>query len=453
MFDVFVEGAVDGAPDAVRRLADTMAVKFGLSADDFVARLVRGRVRVKAKVDRQTADAYVRELVKIGARCVVEESRPTAATPPAGVRLATPPGGLRAVTPPAGVRTPPSRADLLRTTPAAGVAQTSRTTPPVGSAVQRPPTSPRAASVSSGPSEARAHTISAGIPTRPPAPLVAATFRTPAGGTPTKPPASTSGLSAATSGLSAATMDPGTPTNLGALDTSSPLALSSLDGNDAMSDADSSGSFGPPLELDNGPSGEPGKLIAPKAAPGTTKPPVSKDRPKDEPLDLFAPPDAGEEHVAVELAADEVEYKARKQTPLPMPVAVPPRDATPIPQRSSSPAIAQATQAPARSKLGPLADLKIRFAAGVVAAILVGFLPATLIASIRERSAFKAIDDSYVQTTLDPANQTADVDASFLDKKKSARRDIALTSMLIWAIGGGAIAYVWFRRVPWDRWA
>ncbi|HEV7555729.1 MAG TPA: hypothetical protein VGO00_09760, partial [Kofleriaceae bacterium] len=230
MFDVFVEGAVETTPDAVRRLADTMAVKFGLSADDFVARLVRGRVRVKAKVDRSTADAYVRELVKIGAKCTVEESRPTAATPPVGVRITTPPGGLRATTPPAGVRSPPpSRAELLRTTPAAGVAQTSRTTPPVGSAVQRPPTSPRAASISSGPTEARAHTISAaGMPPRPPAPLVAATFRTPAGGTPTKPPISTSGLSAA--------MDPAAQTNLGALDTSSPLALSSLDGNDATND-------------------------------------------------------------------------------------------------------------------------------------------------------------------------------------------------------------------------
>ena len=446
MFDVFVEGAVETTPDAVRRLADTMAVKFGLSADDFVARLVRGRVRVKAKVDRQTADAYVRELVKIGARCTVEESRPTAATPPSGVRLTTPPGGLRAATPPSGVRQPPpSRAALLRTsTPPSGVAHTSRTTPPVGSAVQRPPTSPRAASVSTGPTEARAHTISSsGIPPRPPAPLVAATFRTPASGVPTKPPPA--------SGLSAAA-DQSTPTNLGALDTSSPLALSSLDGNDAMTD--SSGSFGPPLELDNGPSGAPGKLIAPKPAAKAAAPP--KDRPKDEPLDLFAPPDAGEEHVAVELADDEVEYKARKQlnTPPPMAVVTPPRDATPIPRRDSAPAITPASEpARPRSKLGPLADLKIRFAAGVVVAILVGFLPATVIASLREHAAFKAIDESYVEASIDPANQNPDLDGTFLDKKRSARRDIALTSMLIWALGGGAIAYVWFRRVPWARWA
>jgi len=266
---------------------------------------------------------------------------------------------------------------------------------------------------------------------------------------PTKPPP--------TSGLSAAETELVTPTSLGALDTSSPLALSSLDGTDAMTD--SSGSFGPPLELDNGPSGEPGKLIAPKP-PARPTPSPSKDRPKDEPLDLFAPPDAGEQHIAVEIASDELEYQARKQmsTPPPMAVVTPTRDATPIPgtERRSSPAIAAQAEPPlarARSKLGPLADIKIRFAAGVVAAILVGFLPATLIASIREHSAFKAIDDSYVEASIDPTNQNPDLDGTFLDKKKSARREIAITSMLIWALGGGAIAYVWFRRVPWDRWA
>src|SRR5262249_24954470 len=111
MFDVFVEGAVDASPDAVRRLADTMAAKFGLAADDLVARLARGRVRVKARVDRATAEAYGRQLEKIGARCIVEEARPTAQTPPAGVKVASPPASrselLKMSTPPAGVRATP----------------------------------------------------------------------------------------------------------------------------------------------------------------------------------------------------------------------------------------------------------------------------------------------------------------------------------------------------------
>src|SRR4051812_6188327 len=124
MFDVFVEGAVDSSADAIRRLADKMAIKFGLSAGDLVARLVRGRVRVKAKVDRGTAEAYVRELDKIGARCVIEAARPTAQTPPVGVPVTSSPltGSGRA--------TPPSRAELLRApiSPA-----TSRSTTPPGS--------------------------------------------------------------------------------------------------------------------------------------------------------------------------------------------------------------------------------------------------------------------------------------------------------------------------------
>src|SRR5262249_13060951 len=144
-----------------------------------------------------------------------------------------------------------------------------------------------------------------------------------------------------------------------------------------------------------------------------------------------------------------VEYKARKRTPPPMQAVTPPRDATPVPERRPSPALA--TPVP-RSKLGPLADVRIRFAAGVVAAILVGFVPATIVASIRERSAYKAIDDSYVDASKDPAAPD-DLDATFLGKKKSARQEIALTSLLIWAVGGGAVAYVWFRRVPWNRWA
>src|SRR5215470_8550654 len=62
VFDVFVEGPVDPSPGAVRKLAETIAGKYGLSAEDFATRLARGRVRVKAKVDRHTADAYVKSL-------------------------------------------------------------------------------------------------------------------------------------------------------------------------------------------------------------------------------------------------------------------------------------------------------------------------------------------------------------------------------------------------------
>src|SRR5262249_19537154 len=146
------------------------------------------------------------------------------------------------------------------------------------------------------------------------------------------------------------------------------------------------------------------------------------DKPRDQPLDLFAPADGAD--LKVDIAPEDL----RKPS---MPV--------PRPQTAPMPAPAQRAVEPAkrRAGLGPLGDLKIRFAAGVVAAILVGFLPATIVASIREHSAFRAIDDQYlkeVETSQDP-----ELEAKFLDKKRSERRGIALTSMLIWAVTGGAV--------------
>ncbi len=41
--------------------------------------------------------------------------------------------------------------------------------------------------------------------------------------------------------------------------------------------------------------------------------------------------------------------------------------------------------------------------------------------------------------------------AEQLDGKRAARRSIALASLAIWAAVGGGLAYVWFKRVPWDR--
>src|SRR5262249_42223128 len=161
------------------------------------------------------------------------------------------------------------------------------------------------------------------------------------------------------------------------------------------------------------------------------------NKPKDEPLDLFAPADDGAD-LKVDIAPEDLR---KPSMPVPKPVAMP------------MPAVQRAVEPPAkpRARLGPLGDLKIRFAAGVIAAILVGFLPATIVASIREHSAFRAIDEQYLKEA--ETSQDPELDAKFLDKKRSERRGIALTSMLIWALAGGGIAYVWFRRVPWDRWS
>jgi hypothetical protein len=103
-----------------------------------------------------------------------------------------------------------------------------------------------------------------------------------------------------------------------------------------------------------------------------------------------------------------------------------------------------------------LASAQVRFAVGVLLAILLGFIPAHLVAAVRERSAFAAIDRkvSAAQAEADTPDGYAALDqlrADQLDAKRSAQRSIALVSLLIWAIAGGGLAYVWFRRVPWDR--
>ena len=92
----------------------------------------------------------------------------------------------------------------------------------------------------------------------------------------------------------------------------------------------------------------------------------------------------------------------------------------------------------------------------MVLAIVLGFLPAHLVAGMRERSAFAAIDARVVsaQVAADTPDSYAALDglrAEQLDAKRSARRMIVLTSLMIWAAAGGALAYVWFKRVPWDR--
>src|SRR5262245_58086403 len=99
---------------------------------------------------------------------------------------------------------------------------------------------------------------------------------------------------------------------------------------------------------------------------------------------------------------------------------------------------------------------RARFASGVVVAIVVGFLPAHFIASARERAAFREIDAHVVsvQSRTDAPLDDAALDqfrAEQKDRKQSERRSIALASLAVWALLGAAVAYLWFRRIPWDR--
>ena len=199
----------------------------------------------------------------------------------------------------------------------------------------------------------------------------------------------------------------------------------------------------------------------PKAKPGKPA------KPKDEPLDMFAPPDAQDGELAVDIADDEKDFDARKRASTP-PAATPvvrpgsqpsiPPLTRPASEPSASSSARLASQPAATSlpsKLGPLANERVRTIAGVVLAILLGFVPAHFVAHSRETSAFHELDTRLVslQNSADTPEAWAALDrtrADFLERKREERRNIAMMAFAIWALVGGAIAYGWFKRVPWD---
>ena len=116
VFHVYVEGPTGNGVAAVRALADAMARRYGLSAQDLISRFARGRFRVKSNIDRRTADTYARDLEAIGARVKVEAVGATEASTFVRdeITLVTPPGGIRT----AGPSTPPSAGERSPESPA-----------------------------------------------------------------------------------------------------------------------------------------------------------------------------------------------------------------------------------------------------------------------------------------------------------------------------------------------
>jgi hypothetical protein len=263
----------------------------------------------------------------------------------------------------------------------------------------------------------------------------------------TTPPAiarTTSGGKDYQSGLSAAFSGAQQTGGLGALDDGSAFKLSSVDGNDNAPTPDA-GAFGPPQEA------------TPAAQPVAKAPPKAVAKPADVPLDIFAPPDADDENMSVQLADDEVERSAKRKVSLP-PEAVADDDAAPRASRTSlqAPNAARSSrpslQAPISSEPARtgLKDPRTRFVVGVVLAIALGFIPAHLFASMREKSAFADIDANVTElqheaitpddyAALDPMRTRQ------LERKGDARRNIAMIALLIWAAAGAGIAFGYFR--------
>jgi hypothetical protein len=294
----------------------------------------------------------------------------------------------------------------------------------------------------------------------------------------TTPPAmarTTSGSAQFQSGLSAAFSGQLDATNLGALsDGDIPLSLASLDGEpEAMpppgaqfaAPADAapprplprpeSSSKAPPLH----PGGVP-RAVQPTVAAATapTAAPIVPVAKREPLIDMFAPPEAQEAALVMDLAPEDPELRARKRA------TAPPGDgssgAARFARTSTSPIPPTPTAVMsrrARGRLGILSEESSRFVIGVFVAVVLGFVPAHVISGMRERTAFAAIDSKVkaVQGSVDTVEEYQALDtmrAEQLDKKRSDRRSIAIGGLVMWALVGAGIAYVWFRRLPWDDW-
>jgi hypothetical protein len=385
-FHVFVEGATDGTTGGLSKLATAIANHYGLPAADLLARLQKGRFRVKGNIDRATAETYVRDLERLGARCTIEEAN-------ADNSQRTTPIPFPAVKPPADAPAP---------------------RPQPGAALP-----PRAST----------------------------------------PPANTANTPFA-SGLAAAFSGETPAADLGALGRAdASFSLSTVDGADDHKGAGDS--FGPP-----GGGGMPASIGPAPESKAKAKADGKPAKPKDEPLDMFAPPEMQGEEFKVDIAADEADPRKRASTPPPIADAAPATSSGKIPVTPASQKLPRASQpsmqAPnvpvdvvAPSRFGPLGDEHIRFAVGVFLAIILGFVPAHFVAKMREQSAYETVDNKIIaaQQAADTMDTYATLDrlrADQLARKESEKRNAAIIGFVVWGLAGAGLGFVWFKKIPWD---
>ncbi len=427
LFDVYVEGATDPSPQALQRLAEVMAQRYGLPAAELASRMAKGRFRVKANVDEYTAQTYVNDLEAVGARVALVEARGASTLPPPRPAPTTKPPPHPALVPPRErneSRAPyslkrESASSLPQRSPGSSLPPANEPRPQPGAALP-PATAPRPQPGSSLPPAPGNPATPAALPPRSGASL---------------PPAN----QPYASGLAAAFHEDTPVPELSAFDKD--MSVGALDGGDAM-------------QVETSP-------VLPASIGPATKPAVPQAKPSNDPVDLFAPPEAQRDDFKVELAADEIAHRERKRTPPPgVPVAVAQPASSPL-LRPKHPSLSPERSAGVRlPSTGDDEAPRWRFAAGVLASVVLGFIPASCVQSCREDSAFAKIDE-HVATVQHQAATSAAAPIPFaqldafreeqLAKKKSERRNIAMVSMLIWALGGAGIGYVWFRRVPWDK--
>lgn len=74
-FQVFIERPRDPSPEGIRALAQAVAERFGVPAEELIGRLRKGRFRVKANLDDMRARRFMELLETLGALCSVVDER------------------------------------------------------------------------------------------------------------------------------------------------------------------------------------------------------------------------------------------------------------------------------------------------------------------------------------------------------------------------------------------
>ncbi|MCG8422920.1 MAG: hypothetical protein MJE77_33860 [Proteobacteria bacterium] len=369
-----------------------IAARYGLPAAELAHRLASGRFRVKSGIDRDTATRLIIDLESLGAVCSLED-------------------------------------------------ETGRLIPPARSApAPQPPSRP-----------------GQGSPARESGP--------PYGGA-ASPSEYQSGLAAATESTSA-------QPDLGALDQGAgDLALATLDGKDdqlapgqeAVASFDAA-AFAPPQ------AGEAGELrlaIDPAQARRDSSRRLASQQPDDglgpvvtgvaippglEETNLPPPSDGGAVRISSELPAQAPRPHSQSMD------AVAPEEGARAASMAGGTARASrfaAGRALIGRGLNILAGVpRARYATGVFLALLLGFLPAHIFASVREGSVFDEIDaqvqaDQERIVDIDDWNALDGMRQAQLDRKESAQFNIALGGIFIWLLAGAGVSFLWFRKIDWD---
>jgi hypothetical protein len=105
-----------------------------------------------------------------------------------------------------------------------------------------------------------------------------------------------------------------------------------------------------------------------------------------------------------------------------------------------------------------MSEPRARLVAGVLVALLVGFLPAHVVSAVREGSAYAPIRAElrvHYAAITDPVQHAAatEVRAAKLDLMRSRQSSIAITGFAIWVLCGVGVGWLWFRRIDWARYA